>query len=153
MEESNKYYTPEIEEFHVSFEFEKRGSNDRCSWNKCIFNREDLPHLEGKDSLLESISNHYLILDFRVKYLDKEDIESLGWKDWSGMGIYEIDGSFPEGDSGSPKPVFRLMKSPIKNKIEIRCDNPSIHFGNFMGICKNKSELRKVMNQLGIKNK
>jgi len=69
----NKYYTPTIEEFHVGFEFEFRHSDYKeDGWKKFttpVFNmeREDCPFA---CQTLE---------EYRVKYLDREDIESLGF--------------------------------------------------------------------------
>lgn len=81
---SSKYYTPQIEEFHVGFEFEFSGLDNNwnkqpftsqkvlreeseyfglytLSWVKKIFNNKDMP-----------IENY-----MRVKYLDSVDIESF----------------------------------------------------------------------------
>lgn len=129
--ETNKYYTPEIEEFYVGFEFEWLNRN---TFEKHIFmcqsqfTFDDFPEL-AKQS--------------RVKYLDQEDIESLGWKE-------EID---------SPDGRFSILKDDIwyyliqyghNQKYEIRCMNPSYKYGSFLGTIKNKSELHKLMKQLGI---
>ena len=155
MSEEGKYYTPSIEEFHVGFEYEllKRKSVYDAEWKFEIIKRVFDVNVVSNSYDWARFNIDLKDKEIRVKYLDRDDIESLGWKDWSKMGIYEIREQFPEGSSGSPEPVYRLIVSTIPHKIEIRCDHPSIQFGNFMGIIKNKSELKKVMNQLGIKNK
>ena len=64
----SKYYTPSIEEFYVGFEYEVNyGEND---WQKeCLWAKPEVVTLPYMN--LENI---------RVKYLDKEDIESLGFE-------------------------------------------------------------------------
>lgn len=79
MENSSKYYTPEIEEFHVEFEFEQNYDlvltieervQQESTWYPKIFEVKDFEFIE-----------HLIKTEFvRVKHLDKEDIESLGWK-------------------------------------------------------------------------
>ena len=67
----DKYYTPEIEEFHVGFEYEFRHDDFKeDGWIKYStpeFNPEREDSFIGKSDLSE----------YRVKYLDREDIESL----------------------------------------------------------------------------
>lgn len=77
----NKYYTPTIEEFHIGFEFEKHDertasyrSDGYIPTNYHKF-KYDL-----KSIRLSQLGTHLFEKTIRVKYLDKEDIESLGWK-------------------------------------------------------------------------
>ena len=72
----DKYYTPEIKEFHIGFEYEYEDINESgstTSWYKTVIKENECyiidQHLKYSDDL-----------NLRVKYLDKEDIESLGWK-------------------------------------------------------------------------
>jgi ribosomal protein S13 len=72
----DKYYTPELNEFHIGFEYEYEDINESgstTSWYKTIVKENECyiidQHLKYSDDL-----------NLRVKYLDKEDIESLGWK-------------------------------------------------------------------------
>lgn len=69
IKDNNKYYTPEIEEFHIGFEYEFNVGN--TTWTKFIFD------LDRPDKVLENFKLNPQL--FRVKYLDKEDIESLGF--------------------------------------------------------------------------
>lgn len=73
----SKYYTPSIEEFHVGFEYEY---NDNTIENPIYIQRISSPI----DFVIHSYDAYELdedeILFTRVKYLDKEDIESLGFK-------------------------------------------------------------------------
>ena len=64
----NKYYTPSIEEFHVGFECEIK-IGDHWKNIKAI---EDI-----EEMLIYGIPKPN---NSRVKYLDKDDIESLGWE-------------------------------------------------------------------------
>src|SRR6056297_302162 len=73
------YYTPDIEEFHVGFEYEVRNELKKDSWNNYHFDNKFLPLFTSlKDKL--SIKNEIENRNIRVKYLDKEDIEDLGFE-------------------------------------------------------------------------
>lgn len=75
----NKYYIPEIEELYVGFECEILSSYgyQKGVWPKVL--REDtltgFELAEIKDILRTTNGT-----SIRVKYLDQEDIESLGWE-------------------------------------------------------------------------
>lgn len=126
----NKYYTPEIEEFHIGFEYEYFYKNS--SWVKHT--------LKTKADLTLCIEETEEDL-IRVKYLDKEDIESLGFKEY--VHSYGTD--------------FRNQTHKIawwwNNKgIEIRIITES-GIGEkcvFSGVVKNKSELKRLLKQLNI---
>ena len=79
--EDTKYYTPEIEEFHFGFEFEEDFKNP--NWNKLSKPAIDVwEYIKLKLDTSHSISRiigKIKINKVRVKYLDKEDIESLGF--------------------------------------------------------------------------
>lgn len=139
--QDNKYYTPDITEFHVGFECEinhrdRDGSGNR-TWSKEII-RFSQPYMDFIKYLFEKEKNN-----IRVKYLDKEDIESLGFKEY--VHSYGTD--------------FRNKTHKIAwwwdNKgIEIRIITES-GIGEkcvFSGVVKNKSELKKLLEQLNIKN-
>ena len=71
-----KYYVPEIKEFHIGFEYEYEDINESgstTSWYKTVIKENECyiidQHLKYSDDL-----------NLRVKYLSREDIESLGWK-------------------------------------------------------------------------
>ena len=136
MEQNNKYYTPSIEEFHPGFEFQQKNSDtgdDIYDWDD-MFMTTDFP---------EDISLT------RVKYLDREDIESLGWKYCKEVykdhtvEYYTIEG----------KGTFDLHQlrdgiiSIIDGTISIILDEKAVVFS---GTIRNKSELRRVMKMVGI---
>jgi len=125
-----KYYTPTIEEFHVGFECEY---NDplKGSWEKVIYT-EDM-FFGGKRGLT--------LLEKRVKYLDREDIESLGFK---------LD------KNASDKDILNLEKDDTGITYKQDCFLIIYKFNGskeriiFDGLIKNKSELKKLMYQLQI---
>ena len=145
--EENKYYIPEIEEFHVGFECEFYNSKDKHFY----FEAPDgwIKTMIGENLYLREFTNQYQLLKenlFRVKYLDQEDIESLGWKFIKHHpGTTQLD--FKKG-------IYYLdFDSNFRGKSWLRIyegDNQSEEFNFFTGFIKNKSELKILMKQLGI---
>jgi len=140
----DKYYTPTIDEFHVGFEYELyddhacEGMSDYYegevrTWSKEVFYRLLHPNHKGNgghvawkmDNLLSSIEKG----DIRVKYLDREDIESLGFDLRSEDEFYSKD-----------------------NKYNIYTGNKNIEIYSegvcFIGRIKNKSELKRILKQI-----
>lgn len=126
------HYTPEIDEFYVGFECEKLFFNDhptfkgeRIWYDKHIVDQYDFEDLE------EDLQNNH----FRVKYLDRADIESLGWIEF-------------DPGSGKYKDIYENW--------ELLTDGTTISLykdgdARFVdGTIRNKSELKKLMKQLGI---
>jgi hypothetical protein len=122
----SKYYTPTIEEFHVGFEYEFR---EGAQWIKLKYNPAH--GLVGR--VLEDL--------VRVKYLDKEDIESLDYT----LVSYDKDVEliFKKGENS----LYYSIKSKQLSIYEVDCDWDS---RMFMGIIKNKSELITLIRQLDI---
>lgn len=153
--EIKKYYTPTIEEFHVGFEYEKLWYDD--SWSKEILEEWEIyaPNLgprESGSSSLEDIFDYLKHNNIRVKYLDKEDIESLGWK----LGILRL---FNKELTvfGSEKYPNYVLTTPIEvyEKTHIIDISRVESIGKglsrvFRGTIKNKSELKRLMKQLSI---
>ena len=133
MEKQNKYYTPDISEFHLDFEFEvlnpAQDHPDYQGWIKDIY----------KDG---STVKHLLKNKIRVKYLDKEDIESLGFEYSTTINQYdEFKFKFRE--------ELTLRKHiQEKNRIDIVYQGFNRYW--FTGKILNKSELKKLMKQLNI---
>lgn len=128
--ESGKYYTPELEEFHIGFQFEYN-SEIFEDWKKC-----DNADLEDCYHAIQDISQN-LETKYRVKILDKEDIESLGFEEVE-SGIYMKD------KTKFVKYVLdtRSSRFSIRNSIYNECW--------FYGTIKNKSELIRILKQLQI---
>lgn len=136
-----KYYVPKIQEFYVGFDFEsfdpgglKEYKETQYSLNNAIF----IENLYEKG---------YQSAYVRVKCLDREDIESLG---------FDHDQTTKDGA------VFYKGNLVDKNQWCLTADKMnyreiSIYDANgnsysvFHGVIKNKSELKKLMLQLGIK--
>ena len=129
MKEESKYYTPTIEEFHVGFGYE--WLNDDNEWVK-----EDTPieiTVEGYEEQAYGL---------RVKALDREDIESLGWERTIADKVYR-KGRFllyyhEDGDDGCVLISENKTNSILKGE------------RLFFGTIKNKSELKRILNQLEI---
>lgn len=129
----NKYYTPSIEEFCVGFEYERMNGD---KWCKDIINPNDL--CSGRDGFENEFEEIYRKLrDVRVKYLDKEDIESLGFE----FGEYS-KGRFKNEtielfNKFSTVWVIHAIGSDYRDKL-------------FEGNIKNLSELKVLLKQLNI---
>lgn len=148
----NKYYTPNIEEFYVGFEYEfkekftdgtikTQKKYNKANWIKGIICVRDIPYinrsLNGKNGL-NGISG------IRVKFLDKEDIESLGFI------FYMVDNVrnytiYRKEDIQ----IFKGLNTNILiiNRIDI---TETFSYNNilFTGTIKNKSELIKLIKHL-----
>jgi hypothetical protein len=130
-----KYYTPEIEEFYVGFEYEYKNSTTG-DWQKEIFNRGI------------GFAPNPTVKDCRVKYLDRDDIESLGFFVATTSGMEAAYGK--RDDKNELR--FILREKYHNNTIQIE----RVLYYNagkttlFEGKIKNKSELKKLLKQLGI---
>ena len=134
--EDNKYYTPEIEEFRVGFEYELFKDSE---WFKTmVYN-----HSIGKDINIEikDMGHWQTGLKPRVKYLDKEDIESLGWI----KTIHKTVECFKLNNNY----LFHFNESNIFISIDVISEINTTQL--FRGVIKNKSELKKLMQQFNIK--
>lgn len=140
----NKYYTPDIEEFHVGFEYEYY--NGTC-WLKCNY-------LTMYDQRSGTELNELDMSKERVKWLDQEDIESLGFESFP-VGPSKI--VFTKGNyalSINKYSILPLGKPCIIEKVDKeRTPNIDKSFKRnivFMGSIKNKSELKRLLKQLNI---
>lgn len=146
----NKYYIPSIEEFHVGFEYEELASGDRFTssahgkWVPLIQDENDfLAVYESYSILPELIKDEKL----RVKYLDQEDIESLGWN-------YEKLSAGTESYYFTKDEYWMDIDFNFNGKIWLRIyesqGTVESELNYFSGFLNNKSELRKLLTQLGI---
>ena len=143
---TDKYYTPSIEEFHVGFEFEyKEFINGIPKWNKGeIKNSREIHQI---DVWLKEVKMDGS--QIRVKYLDKEDIESLGWENVEDRGMSENYGySFqkPIVYLSGGTAYYRLRYWFTTHRVRIEPLGGPI----FDGTIRNKSELKVLLKQLGI---
>jgi hypothetical protein len=116
----NKYYRPEISEFHIGFECEKIIPHTNGGHQISLANLDQKPFIvrDAFDIPRDRVTLSW----FRVKYLDKEDIESL------------------------KLPNYVTINHILNNTWEIVGTNARI----FRGDIKNKSELKRLMKQLNI---
>lgn len=150
METQEKYYTPTIEEFYIGQEIELHNvDNYKADYSKnenfpikaIVTQLTNYPTVWVKSLKTE---NTYEVYPFMIefKHLDREDIESLGWE-W--------------GDA-RPQNCFRYKGEPINKMREqlylvFLYQNVCIYEEKnvfFNGKLKNKSELKRLMGQLGI---
>lgn len=141
MDNLPKYYTPTIEEFHVGFEFEyltPNGTYKTGNWkDKFIDHRE----VDEFDDEIQKTSHSIC----RVKYLDREDIESLGWVRLSTPPAADVRlMCFSFGEAGVVMDYFEPDRQAT-----ICIDGKVTH--SFRGTIRNKSELARVMKMVGIK--
>lgn len=135
-----KYYLPKIEEFHSGFEFEMYVAGSDTEYTKEVFNLTSMI-----STSIQNIYNKNLEYGWiRAKCLDRADIEELGW----------------EESPDEPEEWFWAYKGNQENQLYIDTI-PQLggikgieiftEFGlSFRGYIRNKSELRKIMERLGI---
>lgn len=146
---NNKYYTPEIEEFHVGFEYELHETIPDD--NGCILyskKKEWQYRVLTIGHMCQPLNYDFFINNsdrLRVKYLDKEDIESLGWKGQEANSVY------------FKKDNYRLVHWLANNEIGRDISIYESYDGGSQeealvrkAIIKNKSELKKLLKQLNI---
>ncbi len=144
METNNKYYTPELSEFHVGFEFETNYMQKE--WVKEKLEFDDF----GFYSSTWEVDS--CPTEFRVKRLDYEDIESFGIL-YRGKtnSIINVDVFVLL----TPEKRFTLKINFPISKVEITVEDAIYEPNNkntlFLGIIKNISELKKLIVQLNIK--
>lgn len=149
MKEEDKYYTPTIEEFYVGFEFQQ--FDTWGAWKNVILT-EQIIEGGGWISIGSGNERQRYYQNARVKYLDREDIESLGFKrnlshKYSKVGAYERKTKHNNSIriikfSSIDLIRIELMLDPIINIV----DKSQI----FSGSIKNKSELVKLLKMLEI---
>lgn len=122
----DKYYTPKEDEFHSGFRYGAHSfTGDTFNWVKKEYEF-------GYDLGFS---------DLRVKYLDRKDIEELGWTETCYMGkgymrTYRL----------KTKPDVRLLfDDTCKNLEYINMSIVLMHDHLFYGKVKNYNELKKIM--------
>lgn len=141
MQEYPKYYTPELDEFCNGFEFEENVVSD--IWKETFFRFNWFENLEFVRKLDKK--------EIRVKYLDKEDIESI-------LNVKKLKGDDIELNFQKiiREDMFFEFDYNTENKILIierfleESENNWDYFTMFSGHIKNKSELKKLLKQLDI---
>jgi hypothetical protein len=142
MKEDNKYYTPTLDEFHVGFEYEELVDNypeDTKKWiNVKVAKHEELEFI--KDNLTTKV---------RVKYLDKDDIEELGWEYIGKLDAYIHKFEYNTDTTTNKVDNIMALRYEDNDTRIIIATNKYDHY-RFVGTIKNKSELKRLMKQLNI---
>lgn len=123
----DKYYTPELSEFHIGFKYE--WLNENSDWVV-----EETPKEISIDGFDEQTYG------LRVKYLDSLDIESLGFV-YIKVDSYKYPTFYKSGFG------LKLMEDNLIEIVNITMNGFPRYFE---GKCLNKSELIKLCKQLNI---
>ena len=128
---SDLHYTPEIEEFHVGFEYECKFHVTQDWFPDAVLTKDTF-----KDLLLTGVTGAY-----RVKYLDQEDIESFKFindtnmeekhKSWIFIGLEHFKIYTRNWRT------FTITEGAVTDRIR------------FNGELKNISELKRVLKMIG----
>lgn len=180
----NKYYTPDIQEFHVGFEYghsdltvryaiinlksgEEEGESElKRIWIKYIFSGNEFDIWNSSFVFRDALMNDQI----RVKYLDIDDINSLGFIESNAMNNL----FYKEISSNNEKLIIELIQyescisrnSDVNAKdlvfssmIKIRNAGGTLAYvlgelGTSNGVlyygeCKNKSELKQILKMIG----
>lgn len=147
------YYTPEISEMHVGMICQHRDYPRNIKWETTICD-EDLVLLAYASKEHESPEDLFSD-NFRVKHLDREDIEGEGWEYNARMESSNSKVFYED--------IFIIKESIQMHKLYINQDltvkisrwrmaspNAPITSTIFHGTILNLTEFRKLMKQLGI---
>ncbi len=152
--ENDKYYVPSIEEFHVGFEYEElthernesvgyiESEKEDWEWEKRIFGKNAI---YNTDVNFEFKYQEYNDFYTRVKYLDKSDIESLGFEYIGNdkfIGKTKYYYTHIRASKFSDRVVVTIESSVKEDSVRTLV----VHSISI----KNKSELKKLLKQIGI---
>lgn len=143
------YYTPEPSEFHEGFEYEKIESivykNNRWGFpvKSQVFTKKHWTNKGTNYNFFEDIKEGRI----RVKKLNKDDIESLGFIEVSKDWYHEHAKSIGTNNG------YQISASSIEDMYEISFGVHEHSKILFKGIIKNKSELIKILKQVGYESK
>jgi len=152
----NKYYVPDITELYVGFKCEMKNSSDpiHFDWEHCTF-KDDFSNELSEDYCFEYLRTDLKEENIRVKYLDREDIESLGFNDKHYNNIQSRSSYFKIKENNDVYQIavyWHMLKDDRESLIRIykgKMHNyPYTEI--FRGEIKNKSELKVLLNQLKI---
>lgn len=138
-----KYYVPEIEDFHVGFEYEILLPDGKYHKRICGVTGVKHPGLEEYKDEMMAIAHAIT----RVKKLDCDAIRELGWefiKQHGGTDCFDFE----------LRDFSLSVDFDFRGKIWIRIyDGSDIddEYNYFSGILKNKSDLEKLMKIIEVK--
>lgn len=137
----NKYFTPDIEDFHVGYEFQRFIPRKNATEEECW----ETIKLPVNYLTLDEIDNEIIEKEIRVPYLTKEQIEAEGWIE--DEGLYKLrknEDLFFTIDFNTDS--YSLI---INSYSKI---NTTFYSGDhiFKGFCKDINTFRKITKLLGI---
>ena len=139
-----KHYSPEIEELYLGIEYQQfshlngRWENRLLDYNRFM-------------TILDEENNDWSEHHIRIKYLDKEDIESLGFKLFNIREDREsIWCQFKHISDDLTQIHCQLGLKFINKNKGVRINLSTRYDGHIGIIIKNKSELKKLLKQLCI---
>lgn len=145
--EENKYYTPELSEFHHLFEFEIHNSKGRYfvpgikeGWYSTYMDFGILGDIQNLQKLI-------LDKQVRVPFLSKEDIEAEGCT-FVDEGEYKIDAYFSKKVEFKQGIIEYRIRLWGHNKVNIWSEDTNSTY--FEGVIKNKSVFKQVLKMIGI---
>ena len=135
-----KFYTPDLAEFHFGFEYQERKGEewiDRIhDWHLTM---PILGYIETKNEAGDHGFMYYIKKeDYRVKHLDREDIESFA------TTLYHDGTIFFTNDRSVP---LSILLDVDTQQVIIKRTVTGVPF--FEGTIRNKSELAVILKQIG----
>lgn len=137
----NRYYRPNIDEFHLNFKYEFRGGNGY---------RKEILNCESYSNPLQAIKDLIDINQISVKYLDIDDINALGW---TAFGSDAWKTTFENLQLGCS---FKLVTDENVYELHYNSKDLIIIYNVieaeqlFSGTIKNINELEVIMKQIHI---
>lgn len=146
MEERDKYYTPDISELYVGYEYEERWV-EKFPWEKVIIKNGDW--INRAYTYFHKLIGQDLGVGIRTKYLDQQDIESLGWKlvDKEEKQ-YSTWCKFKNKDW---ELYVQLNDKYFPRLLNLKAQGHCYWKGNIKAECKSINELKTIMRFLNIK--
>lgn len=148
---NREYYTPKIEDLFVGYECEYRAksyqSKDKTEWHpwKEIVCEESFMARGCSESYYPSD------IEIRTKYLDKEDIESLGFKYDEKKEEFISNKTYLGIGIGDDKKIHIFYDEYRRLTIYYQENRGEVHVV-FDGKCTSINELKKIMSYLNITN-
>lgn len=133
----SNYYTPEIKEFHPGFEYEvfkPSEDNPERKWEKMNFYFGEVDKTYNQTTMI--INYHYHKDRIRVKHLDQQDIEDLGFKPLTEIMWNNGDWTITLVGRKTENPHYKITNSTYSSWVV------------FQGTIKNKSELKRILKQI-----
>lgn len=162
-----KYYTPELEEFHYGFEYQLFEDFDvpgeEKKWHDMEFGLHGTDNPESPACLSTCQIEFNLV---RVKHLDREDIEELGFvfnetttqamggDSGAVMAFDMLNMEMPRGSRNILENFYMTYAVPTNWvliwNVSKMLNSDDINHTRFCGKVKNKSELKRILNQIGL---